>query len=316
MSDLKTSPLLLAKVREYVAAVLYTAGSPAYLKQCNLLAEIDAALRAAPAPQGEVLASAIDSPTVEALAKVFDPRHQRPDKSYSEQIVEILAPRLALQRCEAVNELISFVAGIRSFEINLELRDQIITKLMTLSAPPRCDAEATPAMVAAGIEACEGRLHARTIRMVWTAMARRAAPAPQGRVDAATAELLEILDEEGRDGHGACKVAAETIRALLAEHPRCDAECRDADLPTAADVLGIIPASPPPETQSTTEIIEAIREIEVPWLVKELGDSIANMPYPVGMGMAPHPEHLQRAAERLFERWTKMAYRVAHGVGK
>lgn len=62
---------------------------------------------------------------------------------------------------------------------------------------------------------------------------------------------------------------------------------------------------------SVTETIEAIREMEVPWLVKELGDSISNLGYPVGMGMAPHPDQLQRAAERLFERWAKMAERVA-----
>lgn len=40
------------------------------------------------------LLNAIDSPTVEALAQIFDPRRQRVDKSYSEQIVEILEPQL------------------------------------------------------------------------------------------------------------------------------------------------------------------------------------------------------------------------------
>lgn len=65
---------------------------------------------------------------------------------------------------------------------------------------------------------------------------------------------------------------------------------------------------------SVTETIEAIREVEVPWLVKELGDSISNLGYPVGMGMAPHPDQLQRAAERLFERWAKMAEQVASSV--
>lgn len=33
---------------------------------------------------------------------------------------------------------------------------------------------ATPAMVAAGIEACDGRLHARTVRRVWHAMNAKA----------------------------------------------------------------------------------------------------------------------------------------------
>ena len=62
---------------------------------------------------------------------------------------------------------------------------------------------------------------------------------------------------------------------------------------------------------SITERVEAFRETEIPWLVKELGDSIANLGYPVGMGNAPHPDQLQRAAEALFERWCKMASQIA-----
>ena len=51
----------------------------------------------APAGDGirEALLNAIDSPTVADLAGVFSPRNNQIAKSYSEQIVDILAPRLA-----------------------------------------------------------------------------------------------------------------------------------------------------------------------------------------------------------------------------
>lgn len=62
---------------------------------------------------------------------------------------------------------------------------------------------------------------------------------------------------------------------------------------------------------SITERVEAFRETEIPWLVKELGDSIANLGYLVGMGVAPLPDHLHLAAEALFERWCNMASRIA-----
>ena len=62
---------------------------------------------------------------------------------------------------------------------------------------------------------------------------------------------------------------------------------------------------------SITERVEAFRKTEIPWLVKELGDSIANLGYPVGMGVAPNPDQLHQAAEALFERWCKMASRIA-----
>lgn len=61
---------------------------------------------------------------------------------------------------------------------------------------------------------------------------------------------------------------------------------------------------------SITEQIEALREVEIPWLVNEIGGSIANLGYPVGCGLAPHPDQLKRAAEALFERWIKMAEMV------
>jgi hypothetical protein len=39
----------------------------------------------------------MDSPTVAAIARVFDPQYQRPGQSYSEQIVSILEASLALR---------------------------------------------------------------------------------------------------------------------------------------------------------------------------------------------------------------------------
>lgn len=61
---------------------------------------------------------------------------------------------------------------------------------------------------------------------------------------------------------------------------------------------------------SITDQIEALREVEIPWLVKELGDSIANLDYPVGCGLAPHPDQLNRAAAAIFGQWIKMAEKV------
>lgn len=46
------------------------------------------------------LINAIDSPIVQALARVFDTPPQRMDKSFSEQIVEILAPKLINVRAQ------------------------------------------------------------------------------------------------------------------------------------------------------------------------------------------------------------------------
>lgn len=52
--------------------------------------------------------------------------------------------------------------------------------------------------------------------------------------------------------------------------------------------------------------VNVLRETEVAWLEKELGDAIANLGYPVGMGIRPHPKQLKYAAKRLFERYAKM----------
>ncbi len=65
-----------------------------------------------------------------------------------------------------------------------------------------------------------------------------------------------------------------------------------------------------------TEIKEAIallRTLEIEWLTDELRRAIANLCYPVGMGIAPHPETLRKAAERLFERYAEMIEMAARG---
>lgn len=56
----------------------------------------------------------------------------------------------------------------------------------------------------------------------------------------------------------------------------------------------------------TAEDFEVLRELEVAWLTSTLCDSIANLGYPVGMGMAPNPEQIKKAATTLFERYAKM----------
>lgn len=65
--------------------------------------------------------------------------------------------------------------------------------------------------------------------------------------------------------------------------------------------------------------MEALREIEVAWLSRELGRAISNLSYPVGCGVAPADYHLEAAAKALFERYAKMikmARLAAVGTGK
>jgi hypothetical protein len=62
------------------------------------------------------------------------------------------------------------------------------------------------------------------------------------------------------------------------------------------------------------EAFEALREIEVAWLSRELSGAIANLGYPVGMGISPHPEQIKKAATALFERYAKMI-EMAHAAG-
>lgn len=54
------------------------------------------------------------------------------------------------------------------------------------------------------------------------------------------------------------------------------------------------------------EDMQVLREVEVAWLSDQLSSSIANLGYPVGMGIAPHPDSMKKAAETLFERYAKM----------
>lgn len=56
----------------------------------------------------------------------------------------------------------------------------------------------------------------------------------------------------------------------------------------------------------TAADFEALREVETEWLATELGNAIANLGYPVGCGIAPHPETLRKAATKLFDRYAKM----------
>ena len=55
-----------------------------------------------------------------------------------------------------------------------------------------------------------------------------------------------------------------------------------------------------------SEGIDALREVEIAWLSDQLSKSIANLGYPVGMGIPPHPEQIKKAATALFERYAKM----------
>ncbi len=54
------------------------------------------------------------------------------------------------------------------------------------------------------------------------------------------------------------------------------------------------------------EGMEALREVEVAWLSDQLASSIANLGYPVGMGIPPHPDQIKKAATTLFDRYAKM----------
>jgi len=52
--------------------------------------------------------------------------------------------------------------------------------------------------------------------------------------------------------------------------------------------------------------MDALREVEVAWLSRELSRAIKNLAYPVGMGVAPLDYHVESAAKTLFERYAKM----------
>ena len=64
-------------------------------------------------------------------------------------------------------------------------------------------------------------------------------------------------------------------------------------------------------TPATPEDFEVLREVETTWLADEWARAIANLGYPVGCGIAPNPEQMKHAADRLFERYLKM-FRMVH----
>ena len=59
-------------------------------------------------------------------------------------------------------------------------------------------------------------------------------------------------------------------------------------------------------TQPTAADFETLREVETEWLARELCDGIAGLGYPVGCGIAPHPDTLKKAATKIFDRYAKM----------
>lgn len=71
---------------------------------------------------------------------------------------------------------------------------------------------------------------------------------------------------------------------------------------------------PSQPSNDDAEAFEALREIEVAWLAGELSRAIANLGYPVGMGLPPSPEHCERAAATLFERYAKMIEMARFGA--
>jgi len=54
------------------------------------------------------------------------------------------------------------------------------------------------------------------------------------------------------------------------------------------------------------EDFAALREVEEAWLAEHLSDAITNLGYPVGCGIAPHPETMAKAARNLFNHYARM----------
>jgi hypothetical protein len=52
--------------------------------------------------------------------------------------------------------------------------------------------------------------------------------------------------------------------------------------------------------------LETLREVETEWLANALNGFIANLGYPVGMGVGLHPKDAEKAASKLFDRYLKM----------
>lgn len=69
-------------------------------------------------------------------------------------------------------------------------------------------------------------------------------------------------------------------------------------------VTGDVPAEP--GAFEAAKSVAMLRGVEVEWLADRLGESVANLGYPVGMGVAPKRESLLKAANFLFDRYAGM----------
>jgi len=57
------------------------------------------------------------------------------------------------------------------------------------------------------------------------------------------------------------------------------------------------------DTASPAGGLSALRDMEIKWVADVLGRSIQNLGYPVGMGIAAHPDACTKAATTLVDRW-------------
>lgn len=64
---------------------------------------------------------------------------------------------------------------------------------------------------------------------------------------------------------------------------------------------------------SETSAADILEELEIPWLSEMIANSVAQLGYPVGCGVAPKPEHLEHAAKLLFARYKSMIAAVEAG---
>jgi hypothetical protein len=59
---------------------------------------------------------------------------------------------------------------------------------------------------------------------------------------------------------------------------------------------------------------ELLREREIPWLKTAISEAVANLGYPVGMGISPSEAHLEKAADTLFSRYQRMIDLASQGA--
>lgn len=132
----------------------------------------------------------------------------------------------------------------------------------------------------------------------------------------------EISTHEVRDPHSAA-AWDRVVSSILKSAPALDAPHRGEREPNS-DAAQVGADTHPASAVTTSEQIERAAwhdgsdippvEVEVAWLSDVLSNSIANLGYPVGMGVAPHPEQIRRAAETLFERYAKMIEMARYGA--